>query len=85
MPEYDFTLRFRLPEDSPDPEAHLGALLDTGCDDATVGIGRSGRISLEFTREGRTARATMNGAIRDIKRAIPGAELLEVAPDFVRV
>lgn len=85
MREYDFALRFRLPENAPNPEEHLGALLDTGCDDATVGIGRRGRISLEFTRAGGTARAAMNSALRDIRKAIPGAELLEASPDYVGV
>ena len=85
MQGYDFGLRFKLPEGAPDPESHLGALLRAGCDDATIGVGRPGRIALEFTREGRTAAAAVKSAIRDVTRAIPGAELLEVSPDYVGV
>ncbi len=85
MPEYDFALRFKLPEEAPDPELHVGALLRAGCDDATIGVGRLGKIALEFTRGGRTAHAAMKSAIRDVTRAIPDAELIEVAPDYVGV
>jgi len=48
--EYSFTLRFRIPSGQVDPELHVGALLRAGCDDATVGIGRRGYLSLMFTR-----------------------------------
>jgi hypothetical protein len=85
MREHDFALRFRLPDAQPDPESHLEALREAGCDDATVGVGRQGRIALEFTRDGRSAAAAMRRAIRDVQRAIPGAELLEASPDYVGV
>jgi len=60
-----------------------GRLADTGCDDATVGIGLRGRIALEVTREARSATDSILGALRDIARAIPGAVPVEAAPDFV--
>ncbi len=52
---------------------------------ATIGVGRPGRIALEFTRMGRTAAAAMKSAIRAVTSAIRGAELLEVSPDYVGV
>lgn len=85
MTEYDFSLSFRLPDSGTDPEAYVGALLKAGCDDATAGIGRRGRISLDFTRAGRSAEAAMASAIAAVARAIPGAELIEVAPDYAGV
>ena len=42
MNEYEFTLKFRLPEPGTDPEKFIGALAETGCDDALVGIGQQG-------------------------------------------
>lgn len=83
MKAFEFTLKFRLPAADTDAEQFLDALADAGCDDATVGIGQPGRIALEFERESRTAFAAIASAVRDVKRAIPGAELVEASPDFV--
>jgi len=85
MRDYSFTLRFRLPSGASDPEAHLPAILAAGCDDATVGIGRPGRLALMFTREARNARGAIGSAIRAIQRAIPGIRLVEVGPDYVGI
>jgi hypothetical protein len=52
----------------------LGA---TGCDDALVGIGRVGRLSLDFTREATSAEAALASALSDVKRAVPSAQLTE--------
>jgi predicted DNA-binding transcriptional regulator AlpA len=68
-----------------DPESVLGALLAAGCDDATVGIGKKGRIALDFTRSAASARDAMEGAIRDVQHAIPGTTLIEAEPDYVGV
>lgn len=83
--EYEFLLRFRLPDDSPDPEAWLEQLHHAGCDDAAIGIGRPGRIALEFTRSGTSAARAIRAAIADVVRAIPGVRLIEIAPDHVGV
>jgi hypothetical protein len=48
-----------------------------------VGIGQKGRIALDFARESRTAFEAVASAVRDVKTAIPGAELVEASPDFV--
>ena len=55
MNEYEFTLKFRLPDAQADPEQFLDALDEAGCDDAAIGIGQPGRVALDFTREARTA------------------------------
>ncbi|MBN1461354.1 MAG: DNA-binding protein [Armatimonadetes bacterium] len=78
-------MRFSLPRG----EAHSGELIerlcDAGCDDALIGIGHAGRIALDFTREADSAYGAILSAIADVKRALPGAELVEVSPDLVGI
>ena len=74
--EYDFTLRFKLQAATYSVEQLIERLGEAGCDDATVGIGQSGRIALNFTREAASASDA-------VLSAIPGAELIEAAPDYV--
>ncbi|KAF1695651.1 helix-turn-helix transcriptional regulator [Pseudoxanthomonas koreensis] len=83
MSEYEFTLKFRLPDVDADPEQFIDALAEAGCDDATVGIGQQGRIALDFTREAADALEAIVSAVQAVKGAIPGAELIEASPDFV--
>ena len=80
--EYIFTMKYQLAEHD-DPDALVERLGESGCDDALVGIGQSGRLALEFTREADNAWAAMRSALVDVKRAIPSARLIEAAPDFV--
>ncbi len=75
--EYTFTLKYELRDgdDSVDDVVErLGAI---GCNDALVGIGRVGRLSLEFTREVASAEAALVNALSDVKRAVPSAKLIE--------
>lgn len=83
MKEYDFTLKFDLPDSKADPEQYVDALYAAGCDDAGLGVGQSGRIGLNFTREAKSAFAAVTSAIADVRRAIPGARLTEATPDLV--
>lgn len=83
MTEYEFTLKFRLPDADLDPGEFIGALADAGCDDAALGIGQPGRIALAFTREAPSAFGAVTSAVRAVRKAIPGAELVEASPDFV--
>jgi len=83
MTEYEFTLKYRLPDAEADPEQFIDALAEAGCDDATIGIGQQGRIALDFTREAASALDAVVSAVHAVKAAIPGAELVEAAPDFV--
>jgi len=81
--EYEFTLKFKLPEaegSADSPAEQLGA---HGCNDALVGVGQRGRIALDFTREARSASEAVLSAIADVQRAIPGSMLIEAAPDYV--
>jgi predicted DNA-binding transcriptional regulator AlpA len=81
--KYEFELRFKLPADAADPSQLVERLGEAGCDDALIGSGQPGRIALRFTREAKTAKTAIVSALRDVKRAIPDAKLIEAGPDFV--
>jgi len=83
MITYEFDLYFLLATPNDDPESHLCRLLEEECDDAGVGIGRHGSIGLMFVREAPSASEAVLSAIAAVKRAIPGATLIEIAPDLV--
>jgi hypothetical protein len=83
MREFEFLLRFALPDRVADPATFVEALGEAGCTDALVGIGRSGMIALEFGREAASAREALMSAVRDVQAAIPGAKLVEASPDVV--
>ena len=80
--EYDFVLKFKLPEGSADANALVERLGEAGCEDAAVGIGQPGRIALNFTREAASAQQAIISALEDVKRAIPDAKLIEASPDL---
>lgn len=85
MKEYEFTMRFSLPRDETFSDDLVERLGDAGCDDALIGIGRAGRIALEFARTAATAHDAILSAIADVKRALPSAVLVEVTPDLVGI
>ncbi|OLL32753.1 DNA-binding protein [Burkholderia sp. SRS-W-2-2016] len=81
--EYVFTLKYRLAAEDSDSDAVVERLGDAGCDDATVGVGQPGRLALLFSREGATAFEAVTSALKNVKRAVPSAQLVEAGPDFV--
>lgn len=81
--EYTFTLKYQLAAADHDVDALVERLGAAGCDDALVGTGLPGRLALEFTREAKSAEAAVCTALRDVRRAMPGAKLIEAAPDLV--
>ena len=83
MSDYEFTLTFSLPEAEGDPEQYLDALYEAGCDDALIGTGQAGSITLDFVRDAESATVALESAIENVKAAIPGAELIEAKPDLV--
>lgn len=83
MIDYEFTLKFSLPDVGAEPGRHIDALFAAGCEDALIGMGQSGRIVLDFTRSAKSAFAAVSSALRDVRKAIPGATLVEASPDFV--
>lgn len=83
MMEFTFTLKYRLPDISTDAGTLEQQLAEAGCDDALLGIGRPGRLALEFCRQAASAQDAVLSALADVRRAVPGAELIEVSPDLV--
>ena len=83
MSEFEFTLKFSLPDMEADPNSYVETLGAAGCDDALIGVGQAGRIALNFTREAGSAFEAVSSAIADVKKAIPGARLVEATPDLV--
>lgn len=81
--EYTFMLKYQLVSNDSNMDALVERLGEAGCDDALVGIGQSGRLALEFTRDAPDAGAAVRSALADVRRAAPSARLIEVAPDLV--
>ncbi|AWH55453.1 DNA-binding protein [Stenotrophomonas sp. ESTM1D_MKCIP4_1] len=81
--EFTFTLKYRLPDISTDAGTLEQQLAEAGCDDALLGIGRPGRLALEFCRQAASAQDAVLSALADVRQAVPGAELIEVSPDLV--
>jgi hypothetical protein len=83
MRQYGFALRFVTPSIEVISDELIEQLGDAGCDDALIGVGNRGRIALEFARNSDSAHEAIVSAIRDVRRVLPDAELIEVTPDMV--
>lgn len=83
--EYNFTLTYKLPVDAEDIQLLIERIGEQGCTDAIIGIGTTGRIALEFDREAASADDAILSAMKALKTAMPAAELIEVAPDYVGI
>jgi hypothetical protein len=83
MAEYEFTFKFALTDAQADPADYVERLAEAGCDDALLGLGKKGRIALEFVREAASARDAVMSAFADARKALPNAQLIEVSPDLV--
>jgi hypothetical protein len=73
--ECTFTLKYQLLSDDNDMDAIMDRLAEAGCDDALVGVGQPGRLALEFVREAPSVHDAIEGAIEDVRRAVPNARL----------
>jgi len=81
--EYDFTLKFKLPDLTAEMDILIEQFGAAGCDDAVIGSGMPGRLALHFIRQADSAHLAIFSALSDVKKAIPYASLIEVGPDFV--
>lgn len=81
--DYNFTLKFELENKETESEQYLDSLFEAGCDDALIGVGTPGSIALDFIRKSDSAYNAIVSAIKDVKRAIPNAKLIEASPDLV--
>ena len=84
MNVYEFTLKFAVPTGI-ERETLEARLFEVGCDDALIGSGKPGRLALTFDRSAANARQAIDSALRDVRKAVPEARLIEAEPDFVGV
>lgn len=75
MAEFEFILRFTLPDDL-ESETLEERLSESGCDDALLGLGRRGQLVLAFTREASSSETAFSSAIKDVQVALPEATLM---------
>jgi hypothetical protein len=61
-------------------DAHVDALHEAGCDDATFGA-RDGTAYAIFDRETESFSDALRGAIDDLLRALPQAQIVRIEPD----
>ena len=85
MKEYNFTLIFQLAKPDANSEIYIEALYEAGCDDALIGTGKLGYLSVNFIRESNSAFEAISSAINNIKSVLTDAELIHVSPDLVGV
>jgi hypothetical protein len=71
---YEFSLILSGVDLTPDNE---NALFESGCDDATIAV-RYGRVFLTFDRLAVSFKEAILSAIRDVKKARVGAEVLRI-------
>ncbi len=83
MKEYEFSLKFALDPGHVDIDDSLELLARCGCDDTIAGIGQKGRLALSFLREADSPERAVLSGLTDARCALPHAELIEAAPDFV--
>lgn len=83
MKTYSFVISFGLPKAriaSDDVDERLG---EAGLMDAHIGLGLPGRVALAFDREAPSAKQAIQSAIKEVKKALPGVQLIEASPDYV--
>jgi hypothetical protein len=78
MNQYKFSLILRG-IDALTPE-HVDALYAAGCDDAILGA-RDGAQFADFVRTAPTLPAALSSAIESVESALPGAQVVRIAPD----
>ena len=81
--EYVFTLKYQMPPQDCEEVHLMQRLAAAGCGDAQLAMGLRGRVMLNFRRRAERAAPTLMGALREVREALPGARLIEAAPDMV--
>lgn len=75
MKTYEFELKFSLPKTSQNPDFFVERLAETGCTDALVGIGQTGRIAFHFARDANSAFEAVLSAVNNIKKNNSGSNI----------
>lgn len=80
--EYTFTLKYKLPASQTSTDELVGILYANGCDDAVIGTGLPGQITLDFIREAENASSAIQSANQDVLKTVPKAELIGWVTDY---
>ena len=83
MKTFEFSLKFALPRSLSNLDEAIERLGENRCNDALIGIGHTGYVSLKFDRTASSAFQAVTSAVKDVKKAIPEAKLTEAMPDIV--
>jgi hypothetical protein len=75
--QFEFGLKFRIGANA-DLSEIIERLKQAGCKDAVVGLGRPGRLAMEFARDGASLGEAIRSAVLEVQHAIPGVELVEI-------
>lgn len=78
MDKYKFSLGFKVSDPDENPEKHIDALFEAGCNDATISTGKRGHVQLDFMRESHNLTEALTSAISNVQAAIPDADLVDV-------
>ena len=81
--EYLLTLKYKIPPQDCEEEPLMRRLAAVGCKDALIVVGLRGRLMLSFKRHDECGEQALLSALHHVRKAIPGARLIEAAPDMV--
>lgn len=81
--EYSFTLKYQMPPQDCEETLLKQRLSSVGCQEVRVAVGLRGRMMLSFSRSAERADQALLGALREVRKAVPGARLIEAGPDMV--
>jgi hypothetical protein len=82
--DFQFDLIYSIETAGVDPDTITDALVEAGCGDAIVGLGRPGLLGLGFTRSGTDPEEVIAATARKVSNACPAhLRLREVRPDLV--
>lgn len=80
--EYTFTLKYKLPTSKTSTDELVGMLYANGCDDAVIGTGLPGHITLDFIREAENVGSAIQSANQDVLKTVPQAQLVGWVFDY---
>lgn len=82
---FEFKLKYQLPSTGLCADQLVDKLGEAGCTDALVGLGVPAQVALEFVREASSSQEAILSALTAVKRALPGARLIDAEPDIARL
>lgn len=80
--ELTFTLKYKLPTSQTSTDELVDMLYANGCDDALIGTGLPGQITLDFIREAEYEGSVIKSAHQDVLKTIPHAQLVKVVINY---